>query len=237
VTRAKLLLWFVIAVSLGMVAYAATMRSSAPNGSGIVARLTAPGPLSNAHRTLSCSSCHAPVAGVEPKACLTCHVGTDFGNKQSTQFHAAAKDCASCHVEHEGDNGIIRMDHRGLLDPALLKRDIPQISRVHPRLTPEANLNCASCHSIQDPHLGVFGKDCASCHRTETWKVAGYRHPSPNSTQCSECHKAPPSHFMEHFSMVSQRAAQSKARVDQCYACHTTDSFNNIRSRGWYDHH
>jgi hypothetical protein len=42
---------------------------------------------------------------------------------------------------------------------------------------------------------------------------------------------------MEHFSMVSQRAAGSKARVEQCYACHTTDSFNNIRRRGWYDHH
>ena len=55
--------------------------------------------------------------------------------------------------------------------------------------------------------------------------------------QCAECHKAPPSHFMEHFSMVSQRAAGSKARVDQCYACHATDSFNNIRKRGWYDHH
>jgi uncharacterized membrane protein len=36
---------------------------------------------------------------------------------------------------------------------------------------------------------------------------------------------------MEHFSMVSQRAAGSKARVDQCYACHATDSFNNIRKQ------
>ncbi|RSX99127.1 cytochrome C, partial [Sphingomonas koreensis] len=181
-----------------------------------------------------CTTCHTPAKGVETKTCISCHAGTDFGNKQSTQFHAKATQCTSCHVEHDGNRGITRMDHAALLDLKVWRPDsgsAPGGSASSAPLggfRPEAALNCASCHSIRDPHLGLFGTDCASCHKTTSWKIANYRHPSVSSTQCSECHKAPPSHFMEHFSMVSQRAAGEKARVDQCFACHTTDSFNNI---------
>lgn len=238
-TRGRLLFWVFVVAAVVLVAFAVAMRSNAPAGSGAVARLVTPGPLSPPHQAFGaqCTSCHTPLKGVESKACLSCHAGTDFGNKQSTQFHAQAKECTSCHIEHDGARGIVKMDHRALLDPAVWReRATSAHSRSHVT-TPEAALDCASCHSIRDPHLGIFGQDCASCHTTNSWKIPAYRHPSVNSTQCSECHKAPPSHFMEHFSMVSQRAAGSKARVDQCYACHTTDSFNNIRRRGWYDHH
>jgi hypothetical protein len=129
------------------------------------------------------------------------------------------------------------MSHAALLDAKLWRHTAPSLSPGKVGPMSEAALNCSSCHSIRDKHLGLFGSDCASCHSTKTWQISGYRHPSTNSTQCVECHKAPPSHYMEHFSMVSQRAAGEKARVDQCFACHTTDSFNNIRGRGWYDHH
>jgi hypothetical protein len=236
--RDRLLYWIFVAAGLALLGVAAMMQSSAPVGAGPVAQLVAPGPLSPAHQAFGaqCTSCHTPLKGVESKTCLSCHAGGDFGNKQSTQFHAQAKECTACHVEHEGARGIVKMDHQALLDPAVWRRQAMSPANPHAS-TPEAALNCASCHSIRDPHQGLFGQDCASCHATTSWTIANYRHPSVNSTQCSECHKAPPSHYMEHFSMVSQRAAGSKARVDQCYACHTTDSFNNIRRRGWYDHH
>ena len=230
---------FITAVLIMVAAVAVRMRSDASRDAGMVARLVMPGPLSSAHQAFAsqCTACHTPGKGVETKTCLTCHAGTDFGFKQSTQFHARATECTSCHVEHEGDRGIIRMDHTALLDPRIFRQPTSP-GTVNPHgLTPEAGLNCASCHSFRDPHQGLFGSDCASCHTTKSWRIANYRHPSVNSTECSECHKAPPSHFMEHFSMVSERAAGRKARVDQCYACHTTDSFNNIRRRGWYDHH
>lgn len=230
---------FIAALLAIIIAIPVRMRSSEPADAGLVARLVVPGPLSSAHQAFAsqCTACHTPGKGVEAKTCLTCHAGTDFGFKQSTQFHARATECTSCHVEHEGDRGIIRMNHAALLDPQVFRQPING-SAVNPHgFSPEAGLNCASCHSYRDPHQGLFGTDCASCHKTDSWKIANYRHPSVNSTECSECHKAPPSHFMEHFSMVSERAAGRKARVDQCYACHTTDSFNNIRRRGWYDHH
>lgn len=235
-TRGGLLFWLFVAASLIFLVGALAMHSTAPAGAGPVAQLVAPGPLSQAHQSFGaqCTACHTPLKGIDSNTCQGCHAGTDFGNKQSTQFHAQAKQCTSCHVEHEGERGITRMNHQVLLLADLWRGSMPAAPHS---FSAEQALNCAGCHSIRDPHLGRFGKDCASCHATATWKIVDYRHPSVNSTLCVECHKAPPSHFMEHFNMVSQRAAGSEARLEQCFACHTTDSFNNIRRRGWYDHH
>ncbi|MCL4853656.1 MAG: hypothetical protein KJZ78_20055, partial [Bryobacteraceae bacterium] len=71
----------------------------------------------------------------------------------------------------------------------------------------EAVLDCATCHATKDRHLGLFGNDCAQCHATTAWTLPEYRHPSPNSTDCAQCHQAPPSHYMEHFKMISMKAA------------------------------
>ena len=197
--------------------------------------LVRPGPLSSAHRAFEgeCETCHTPHAGVEPRTCIACHAGTSFGDKQSTRFHAAAVQCASCHVEHDGDAGITRMNHDALLVSRFWR---PRPGRAPPAEGTDA-LDCASCHSNRDPHRGFFGAQCSSCHVLTTWRVEGFRHPSPSSTECAQCHQAPPSHSMEHFRMVSQRVAGQRARVEQCFACHTTDSWNNIRRIGFYDHH
>ena len=72
----------------------------------------------------------------------------------------------------------------------------------------------------------------------ETWTVAGYQHPSSRSTECVQCHQAPPSHFMGHFSMMDQKIArQEHARVDQCFECHNTTSWNDIVGIGFFKVH
>jgi hypothetical protein len=84
----------------------------------------------------------------------------------------------------------------------------------------------------------LFGKDCAQCHRTDKWTISEFRHPSAQSTDCVQCHQAPPSHYMGHFKMVSQRVAcQPHADVRQCFLCHQTTSWNDIKGVGWYKHH
>jgi hypothetical protein len=102
----------------------------------------------------------------------------------------------------------------------------------------EAALDCALCHGTKDRHFGLFGKDCAACHDTDRWTVPGFRHPSPRSLDCAQCHQAPPSHYMGHFHMVSARVARKPhARVNQCYLCHQTTSWNDIKGVGWVKHH
>src|SRR5205823_4468357 len=68
--------------------------------------------------------------------------------------------------------------------------------------------------------------------------ITEFRHPSAASQSCAQCHQAPPSHYMEHFHMVSMRVAgQEHADVRQCFLCHPTTSWNDIKSVRWYKHH
>ncbi|KTC66390.1 Uncharacterised protein (plasmid) [Legionella adelaidensis] len=200
-----------------------------------------PGPLSAAHSFLSdkCESCHAPKRGIVAEKCITCHASSpELLMNPLDSFHAHLNDCRGCHTEHQGNNKRpIYMDHGQLLKISLqyvLKTETPaKINSPHP-----TRLDCHCCHSFQDKHQEFFGKDCAICHSEKNWKIPGYLHPSPRSTNCAECHKAPPSHRMEHFGMVDQSVPGEKdARIDQCYRCHQTDSFNDIKRVGWFKMH
>lgn len=184
-----------------------------------------PGPLSQAHAFLEnkCESCHTPNRGVRAQSCISCHAAApELLMKPATAFHAKIAECAGCHIEHQG--GVARptrMDHQ-ILEKIARRQGGNSTS-----------LDCQSCHVPVDRHQGFFGKDCASCHLTTSWKIAGYFHPSSRSTECSECHKAPPSHYMMHFDVMDRPiAGERNAKVDQCFSCHQTDSFNNIKRAG-----
>lgn len=115
-------------------------------------------------------------------------------------------------------------------------RDLPA---SHPRLSAgESALSCVSCHATKDRHQGLFGTDCFQCHDTAQWTVAQFLHPSARSTECAQCHKPPPSHHMMHFSMMSQPLArQPNAKVNQCFLCHQTTHWNDIKGVGRIKHH
>lgn len=84
----------------------------------------------------------------------------------------------------------------------------------------------------------MFGTDCIQCHTTAAWSVPDFRHPPPSSTSCVQCHQAPPSHYMMHFKMVSMKVSgQEHAQVRDCFKCHQTTSWNDIKGVGWYKHH
>lgn len=224
-----------------------------------------PGPLSPGHAFLenNCAACHTPVAGVEASACIVCHANEQaLLQRQATAFHASIGDCAQCHREHEPAPGLSPgMDHAalariGLQQLARQPSDSEQALRHHqlvswmaeapgaaasdnPRLSAtERVLECATCHASKDRHGELFGRDCAACHATTQWSLAEYQHPPPSSLDCAQCHKAPPSHYMEHFKMVSAKVAgQPHAQMRQCYLCHQTTAWNDIRNVGVYKHH
>lgn len=219
-----------------------------------------PGHLSAAHAFLEndCAACHTPVRGVEADNCIACHAtNTALLQRQPTAFHADVRDCAACHPEHQGPaRRATVMDHQALARIGLRqlqnaggqeqlqawlrrRRTDSRLALAHPNVTPlEATLDCAACHATKDRHNGYFGQDCANCHASTQWTIPEFRHPSPRSVECAHCHKPPPSHTMEHFRMVSARVArQPGARVEQCYQCHQTTAWNDIKGIGWYKHH
>ncbi|MFT5307862.1 MAG: hypothetical protein ACI96V_001009 [Thalassolituus oleivorans] len=226
-----------------------------------------PGELSTAHAFLenNCEGCHTPIQGVTRENCVMCHANElEILQRQPTEFHADVTECTSCHQEHHGRNAKISvMDHKFLttvgmamlpnptiqFDEGTATRDLLQsiVSSnrptdplfVHPSISVEESvLQCASCHGNDDRHFGLFGDDCASCHRTDQWSLPEFIHPSNQSYDCNQCHEAPPSHYMQHFKMISAKVAgQHKAKVEECFACHQSTSWNDIKRAGWYKHH
>jgi ribosomal protein S14 len=232
-----------------------------------------PGDLSQGHAFLenNCAACHSPVKGVEAQNCIVCHANNKAVlQRQPTAFHANINSCTACHLEHQGRiPRTTKMDHVALARIAFRELeqqppqpgvDVPAMKRwlketkgaphqsAHPNLRPEeALLNCATCHQTKDRHVGLFGTDCASCHATNKWTISEFRHPSSASQSCAQCHQAPPSHYMEHFNMISKKVAQQEdsqvagccgpTDVSQCYRCHQTTSWNDIKGVGYYKHH
>lgn len=213
-----------------------------------------PGKLSAAHASLStsCNSCHtANKGGIDEAKCISCHGGnTALLQRKPTAFHAIVGQCASCHTEHLGVEANMKvMNHEALAQIAATivgkgkNNSIVTNNPVNPDDYPlvsqnVARLNCATCHSTKDKHVGLMGVNCATCHSATEWTIREFQHPSVTSINCAQCHQAPPSHYMMHFSMISQKiASQEKAQVNQCYSCHQTTSFNDIKGLGWYKHH
>ena len=214
----------------------------------------------------NCAACHTSTKGPEAASCIACHANdASVLQRQPTAFHANVGSCRECHREHQGiDSPPTGMDHLALAEIGFrqlkaergpdaednlvrtqllgwIKQHQPASHRSpgHSSFTPqEALLNCAACHSTKDRHVGLFGQDCAQCHTTAKWTVPEFRHPSPASKDCAQCHQAPPSHYMMHFKMISAKiACQPNAKVNQCYLCHQTTSWNDIKGVGWYKHH
>jgi hypothetical protein len=226
-----------------------------------------PGPLSPGHAFLAadCDVCHTPVKGVEASSCIVCHANDKaLLQRQATVFHASIGACAQCHREHDPAPRLSPgMDHAKLAkiglrqlesevpdsDAQLLHHQIaawiaqrdpmPGPASDNPHLSPaERVLDCTTCHASKDRHWGLFGRDCAQCHATAQWTLPEFRHPLPSSLDCAQCHQAPPSHYMEHFRMVSMTVAgEPHAEVRQCYLCHQTTAWNDIRDVGLYKHH
>lgn len=221
---------------------------------GPVLELAQPGELSSAHAFIGdeCGACHVAVEGIARERCVACHAHEPvLLDRQPTRFHLDVENCEGCHGEHGAP--LTRMDHEALAAELMAREAVAsaesrvvELARMHRRevievdgMSPEVwALACVDCHKSAEPHFEYFGVDCAACHGTEAWTIPAYVHPAADTTECAQCHAAPPSHYMGHFGMISQRVAgRPRAAVRQCYACHETTSWNDIRGTGFYKHH
>jgi len=256
----RLALWLALIVAAATAASLAVLHFE--RASSAVQQFVEPGPLSPSHAYLGdrCAACHEAIVGVTVASCTACHANAErLLGRQPTAFHASIEECTACHVEHQGASiRPLVMDHVELAkvgartlarasrsdpDSAATLESLETWLRIqHPdqldAISAREVLNCAGCHDRRDPHLKRFGSDCAQCHALGSWIISGYQHPSADSKECVQFHQPPPSHFMGHFSMVSQKfAGKEHATVDQCFECHNTTSWNDIVDVGFYKHH
>ncbi|WP_242138858.1 cytochrome C [Sphingomonas sp. TREG-RG-20F-R18-01] len=214
----------------------------------VLESVVSPGPLSAPHASLRGRSlaCHVPFAkAAQNTTCIACHarVGRDIVDHRG--YHgrvpaSATARCSACHQEHRGPHGDIvhfdphHFDHR-LSDFALTgaHRGVAchACHRPHQAFA-AAPSACTACHAKQDVHHGRFGKDCASCHDSRSWKtIHAFDHARTGypligfhrRTACAGCHGNGRLAGTPRTCIACHRNddVHHGARGSDCAACHT----------------
>ena len=143
-------------------------------------------------------------------ACQDCHDGAH----DLTGFKATPQDCSSCHGNDDPHEGVLgsdcaschspegwapsQFDHnRSAFKLTIAHSDVACTNCHLDKLFKGTPTDCFSCHGQDDPHAGVLGNDCASCHKATTWNDLIFDHSmsafalvgSHIDVECSSCHK------------------------------------------------
>jgi hypothetical protein len=205
------------------------------------------------HAALACDACHKPPAAARaparppssattraapsttavtgfkttPTACASCHQDVHLGQ--------VGTDCQSCHsasgitfaadrFSHERATFHLTGAHQKVACEKCHKSETAAFPAGRGTAVRLAGLGttCAACHA--DVHLGQVSQTCETCHSTDAFKVARYKHQSPpsgffagrhNSAKCVDCHKPSTGDFPAgHGTTVRFQVST------QCVACH-----------------
>ncbi len=207
-------------------------------------------PLTGAHLSVACSSCHGTPWQTRPASdCYSCHLAQY--NATTSPPHAAAgipTTCATCHST--GTWGSGSFDHS--TTPFPLTGAHLSVACVTCHGTPwqmTLATDCYSCHQAQynataDPNHAAAGfpTTCATCHNTTSWAGATFDHTwfpitsgAHSGLTCSTCHTVstnfaafsclpggchPQATTDQNHSSVAGYTYDSNA----CYRCHPTGS-------------
>lgn len=196
--------------------------------------MVSPGPLIPAHKDLNtdCFACHAPLRGVAPARCVSCHVLSDIGVRTTqgeplgksavkTSFHQdlITQDCIACHTDHAG--------------PRLTQHSRKPFS--HSLLRAAVLDQCANCHEApRDTMHAGLDTNCGQCHRQQAWKPATFDHEKwfalvgDHAAPCATCHaKADFSQYTcygchEHTprNIQAEHAEEGIRDFQDCVRCH-----------------
>jgi Cytochrome c7 and related cytochrome c len=196
-------------------------------------------PLTGAHRSTSCASCHkgSSFTGLKAGSCATCHdsphaAGTVTGG------------CTSCHTTAGWSTK--RFDHSTTSFPLIGKHIVAACSSCHkvsPTKAKPAAGTCATCHV--DPHKGEFKQDCKSCHDENGFGRGAFDHAASTTfalvdghakVECQACHKnvslgGPAAKVVADFRGAKIACAACHAdphRTDlgtTCETCHSARTF------------
>lgn len=196
---------------------------------------TARFPLTGAHTSINCSTCHV-VKGQQvfrfpsetQKFCIDCHQNQHVGHF-SQKF--SAQSCATCHTtktftelksfDHASTGFNLSGAHSNLTcikchtqtsEKFLGKKGRFKHKFEFPNLAKDS---CLACH--KDQHAGQLSKNCLDCHSDRNWKDMKFQH-NLNSdfkikgkheqVKCQQCHKP------------KNGVVQYKPLPSNCAGCH-----------------
>lgn len=177
-------------------------------------------PLTGAHRSQSCKSCHADGYAATPTDCYSCHA-TDFQSADDPNHEQGGfpHDCTTCHTTNAWEPSTF--DHNQTAFP---------LTGAH------ISQNCMSCHA--DGYAGT-PTDCYSCHQDDFVGTTDPDHVQNNFSQnCTDCHNTTawePSTFDHNqtaFPLTGAHTSQTcischsggyAGTPNDCYSCHQSD--------------
>src|ERR1700722_1616429 len=191
-----------------------------------------PGPLSNAHQSVSasstCTSCHQFGAAKPTYKCLDCHKEINQLLTAGHGYHAqlkmsdpTSKDCVRCHREHNGaDFQLVHWD-----------KPIRQFNHAQAGYVLQgkhANLGCEKCHTpahmdlaeksliqradLAKSYLGL-SQNCVTCHQDP--------HKGDLGPDCQQCHNFVDWKQASHFDLAKTKnpftGLHSKVSCEKCH--------------------
>lgn len=125
-------------------------------------------PLVGLHVVVPCHACHvSPAFKGAPADCNDCH------QRDDRHRGSLGKDCESCHSPNGW--GIWQFDHGKATEFALTGAHAAVACagcHIQPADQVKLRMDCDSCHSKDDVHLGQYGRQCQRCHVTTSFKGA-----------------------------------------------------------------
>jgi len=169
---------------------------------------TTPFPLTGAHTTVTCNSCHTNGFGAIPITCVSCHQANyNSTNNPSHTALGLATTCETCHTTNTG------------WAPAAF----PVHSTYYVLAGAHISLDCASCHT-NNTYNGSTPSTCIGCHLTDYNATTNPNHAAALfPTNCESCHSqtvwtgATFNHDAQYFPIYS---GHHNGRWTLCSQCH-----------------
>ncbi len=207
-------------------------------------------PLSGAHATLNCSSCHkGGTLTAANTSCVSCHLN-DF-NGTTNPNHVAggfSQQCSICHTTAAWQPASF--DHSRTGFPLTGAHATVTCTQCHiGGKYSGTSTACSACHladyqkTTNPNHTSVaFPTTCSQCHNTSSWAGAVFNHASTGFTltgahatlACSSCHAGAPltaantacsSCHLTDFQKTTNPNHASVGFPTDCSLCHSTTSW------------
>lgn len=158
---------------------------------------------------LECPACHVTTGGfrLAANACIDCHqqAAPEF---MATHTEAFGETCLDCHDGHDTMAGFTLQAHANVFPLEGIHATTPCEQCHAGGQFEDIATECVACHAEPEIHAGMFGEDCATCHRPEGWLPAMLNDRSFDHTQDTR------------FSLVTH-VTNFDGAAFTCRTCHT----------------
>jgi hypothetical protein len=207
-------------------------------------------PLTGAHTTVTCNSCHTNGFGAIPTTCVSCHQANY--NSTSNPSHTAlslATTCETCHTTVAGWGNALFPNHNTYFQLTGAHLIIATCATCHNgNFTNTTPTLCVGCHQSSfnnavNPNHKAAGipTTCETCHNSTAWIPSTFIHANTGfaltglhaTIQCSSCHVGKvtglsalclPCH-QSVFNTAPNHVSQSYPTT--CELCHSTTNWTS----------